>query len=227
MASQTPILPFLRPLSLPRPSTVRHFLSFSTSSICRAATARQQPREGQDTNRSTLQSQFTDYSPDRNLIASRTASPTYPPSSMKSLPRPKESRASRRTAHPRPKRPYPTRQPTHTPVVPQKLIPEPVVPLSAEQCAPNLPYFVTRTRSNELPVYTDFKRGGNLKLTLVRKVSGDAERLRDQLRHELKGKLGKPGSEKERCVVNSITGQVVIKGHVKTEVTKFLRERMF
>ena len=160
---------------------------------------------------------------DGNLVASRTASPTYPPQSMKSDPRPKLSRASRRTAHPRPKRPYPTRQPTHAPVQAQKLAPEPIVPLPEDQSAPNLPYFITRTRSNELPVYTDLKRGGNLKLTLVRRVSGQVEALRDGLRESL-GLLGK---DREKVVVNGLTGQVVIKGMVRGEVVRFLRERRF
>lgn len=168
------------------------------------------------------------YIADLNLIASRTASPTYPPRSMTSLPRPKESKASRRTAHPRPQRAYPTRQPTHTPVTPRKLIPEPVTPLPADQCAPNLSYFVTRTRSNELPVYQDRKRGGNLKLTTVRKIDGDPSVLRDELRIAL-GFVGANGTKGkvEDCVVNPLTRQVVMKGHFKPRVERFLRERMF
>ena len=69
-------------------------------------------------------------------------------------------------------------------------------------------------------MYTDFKRGGNLKLTLVRKVAGDVEALRDQLRDGL-------GLLKERCVVNGVTRQVVIKGHMKPDVVNFLRQRKF
>ena len=46
MASQIPLLPFLRPLRLPQPSTLRHFLHFSTSSRCLAAAPQQQRHEG-------------------------------------------------------------------------------------------------------------------------------------------------------------------------------------
>lgn len=158
---------------------------------------------------------------DRNLIASRQASPAYPPPSMTSIPRPKESRASRRTAHPTKDRPYPTRQPTHHQAATPRLIPEPVTPLSPEQCAPNLAYFVSRTPSNELPIYQANARGGNLKLTRVRKIDGDASVLRDELRKAL------GLTKKEECVVNPITGHVVLKGHFKDPVSRFLRERMF
>ncbi len=158
--------------------------------------------------------------PDPNLRASRTASASYPPKSLKSLPRPKESRASRRTNYPRAERAYPTRHPTHSPTPYPKLIPEPVSHLPSEQCAPNLAYFVTRTPSKELPVYQLTKRGGNMKLTRIRKIDGRPETLRDALRVELN--LG----EKE-AVFNAVTRQVVLKGFWKKEVDLFLRRRMF
>lgn len=153
-------------------------------------------------------------------MASRTASATYPPPSMKSLPRPKESRASRRTAHPRKDRHYPTRQPTHRQITSPKLIPDPVTPLPAAQCAPNLPYYVTRTPSNELPIYTLRKRGGNMLLTRVKKVDGSVEALRDELRTVL-------GLEEKQVVINPLTRHVMLKGHRRPEVERFLRERMF
>ncbi|KAI7080944.1 hypothetical protein KC356_g9381, partial [Hortaea werneckii] len=100
MAAATPIMPFLRPSALPRPATFRHFLRFSTTTRpCQAA---------QSTPSTASQDQ------DPNLLASLKASPTYPPPSMNSLPRPKESRASHRANHPRTTRTYPTRHPTHT-----------------------------------------------------------------------------------------------------------------
>jgi large subunit ribosomal protein L49 len=103
-------------------------------------------------------------------------------------------------------------------------MPEPVAQLPKEQSAPNLPYFVSRTESNELPVYSDFKRGGNLKLTLVRKISGEVGVLRDALRETLKLSVG---LDKDRVVVNERTRQVVIKGQYKDQVVRFLRERRF
>ena len=139
---------------------------------------------------------------------------------MKSLPRPKVSRSSRRTAHPTKERPYPTRRRTHTPVDPINLLPEPVEPLPDTQCAPNLQYFVTRTSSNELPVYTLRKRGGDLKLTRIKKIDGDPEVLRDELRQAL-------GLEGKDCVVNNLTRHVVVKGHHKPQIDRYLRERKF
>lgn len=157
---------------------------------------------------------------DHNLVASRTAPATYPPPSMKSLPRPKESHASHRTAHPKKQRHYPTRGATHVQTNVEKLIPEPVEPLAPQLCAPNLPYFVNRTPNNELPIYTLKKRGGNLKLTKVRKVDGRKEILRDELRVAL-------GLAENEAVINQLTGHIVLKGHHKPRIQKFLRERMF
>jgi hypothetical protein len=44
------------------------------------------------------------------------------------------------------------------------------------------------------------------------------------LRDELRDKVG---LDEKRVVVNGLTGQVVIKGFVKGEVLRFLRERRF
>ena len=139
---------------------------------------------------------------------------------MKSLPRPKESRASHRTKHPRPERAYPTRHPSHTATAAPKLVQEPIEPLPTEQCAPNLPYFVTRSPSNELPIYTLKKRGGNMKLTRVKRIDGQVDALREALMTAL-------GLQEKECVVNAVTRHVMLKGHLKPQVEKFLRERMF
>lgn len=146
---------------------------------------------------------------------------------MRSDPRPKKDHAigSRRRGlrHPPIQRPYPTRHFPNTSYG-QNLLPHPIAPLPEAESAPNLPYFVSRTENNELPVYSDFKRGGNLKLTLVRKVSGEVEALRDALRAELAARVG---LERDRVVVNERTRQVVIKGQVRNQVMQFLRERRF
>jgi large subunit ribosomal protein L49 len=217
-------MPFLRPLALPRSATVRQFLRFSTARRCAAETASVKQHAEGITSRSPRKFRrcciLICVREDRNLIASRSASGTYPPHSSSSLPRPKISRASRRTAHPPKQRQYPTRHFPYVQLSPNKLIPEPIQHLPEDQSAPNLEYFVTRTKSNELPVYTDTKRGGNLKLTTVRKIDGNPEVLRDALRE-------RPGLEGKRVVVNEVTKHVVIKGHVKPEVIDFLRERRF
>eukprot|EP00127_Corallochytrium_limacisporum_P003654 Clim_evm42s151 gene=Clim_evmTU42s151 len=45
----------------------------------------------------------------------------------------------------------------------------------------DLPYFVERSKYNQLPVYTDYKAGGALKLTEVRHIAGDIHRLKSDL----------------------------------------------
>ena len=54
----------------------------------------------------------------------------------------------------------------------------------------------------------------------MRKIDGDPEVLRDELR-------GLLGLERKDCVVNSVTRQVVMKGLHKPVVERFLRERRF
>ncbi|KAK8221915.1 54S ribosomal protein img2, mitochondrial [Zalaria obscura] len=199
MALYQPVLSFLRPLGPPRPAAVRYFLRGLSQS------AKPQAEAGVD----------------RNLIASQTASPSYPPPNIKQLPRPKESRASHRTSQPTKIRDYPDRRPS--PQHPSTTIPtstSPSAPLPESECAPNLPYFVTRTPSNQLPIYLLRKRGGNLKQTRVKKIDGNIESLRDDLQQEL-GLLSKD------CVVNSLTRHVVLKGHFKPQIQKFLTERKF
>ncbi|KAI7238734.1 hypothetical protein KC330_g2350 [Hortaea werneckii] len=226
MATSAPIMPFLRPSALPRPATFRHFLRFSTTTRpCQASqsspsTASQ--KQGQEQSPSTSLLTADNFRPtDPNLLASLKASPTYPPPSMNSLPRPKESRASHRANHPRTTRTYPTRHPTHTTIPSPRLTPEPITStLEPTHCAPNLSYFVTRTANNELPIYTLRKRGGNLLFTRVKKVDGRREDLCEALRAQL-------GLKRDEVGVNPVTGHVVVRGHWRGEVERFLRERLF
>ena len=57
-------------------------------------------------------------------------------------------------------------------------------------------------------------------MTRVKKIDGDVEVLRDELR----GVLGLDGKE---CVVNPVTKHIMMKGHHKPRIDRFLRERMF
>lgn len=139
---------------------------------------------------------------------------------MKSLPRPKESRASHRTNHPKVERHYPTRGVSHDKPVLAKLIPDPVAPLAPYLCAPNLPYFVTRTPSNHLPIYTLRKAGGNKLVTRVKKVDGKSDVLRDELRQLL-------GLADKEVVINRTTGHIMIKGHHGPKIEHFLKQRAF
>jgi large subunit ribosomal protein L49 len=55
-------------------------------------------------------------------------------------------------------------------------------------------------------------------MTRIKKIDGDRSMLRDELKVLLKS---------SDCVVNSTTGHIMIKGHHKPQVEKFLRQRMF
>jgi large subunit ribosomal protein L49 len=79
-------------------------------------------------------------------------------------------------------------------------------------------YHVSRSASKNLPIYTDYKRGGNLHLTTVRKITGDLSALRDELRVYLNKK-------NEDVKINDLTKHVVVKGHCKPEVQRFLEAR--
>ena len=65
-------------------------------------------------------------------------------------------------------------------------------------------YFISRSFAQNLPVYHTRKRGGNMKLTEVKKVQGDAIALSK----DLSALLGLPPSEVN---VNSLTKHVVIR----------------
>lgn len=69
-----------------------------------------------------------------------------------------------------------------------------------------LPYAIGRTPSNNLSIYQLSKRGGNLKLTHVKKITGDAHAFRRELSERLGLREGPGGVE-----VNSVTGGVVVK----------------
>lgn len=157
---------------------------------------------------------------DPNLIASQTASPSYPPPNIKSIPRPVKSHASHRTSQPTKIRNYPDRQSKKDLLSgPTSLSPS-APTLSESEVAPNLPYYITRTPSNELPIYNLTKRGGNLRQTRVKKISGSIDELRSDLQQEL------AVPEKE-CVINRLTNHVVIKGWHKPRIEAFLTARKF
>lgn len=67
-----------------------------------------------------------------------------------------------------------------------------------------LPYYVYRTSSQQLPVYQIAKRGGNLHQTRIRKINGDVRKLRDDIQKALELKEGS-------IAINSITGHITIK----------------
>jgi large subunit ribosomal protein L49 len=96
---------------------------------------------------------------------------------------------------------------------------------SQESTAPTidrstLAYHVSRTPTNNLPVYSEFKGHRTLKLTMVRKITGDSNILRNDLEKEL-------GLDKKTCYVKLPAGHVYMKGQHKEKVLKFLTDRGF
>lgn len=73
---------------------------------------------------------------------------------------------------------------------------------------------------NNLPIYLLRKRGGNLKVTRIKNIDGDRMILKGELCREL-------GVKKDDVAINSVTGHINVKGHWKTKVETFLRERRF
>lgn len=65
-------------------------------------------------------------------------------------------------------------------------------------------YHVARTTTKNLPIYTDYKRGGNLKLTTIRKITGDLSALKEELKLYLRMK-------DEDVKINSLTQHVIVK----------------
>jgi hypothetical protein len=55
-----------------------------------------------------------------------------------------------------------------------------------------------------LPVYRDIKRGGTLELTVIRKISGDLNALRDDVQNLLR-------LPDHKVILNTLTKQVKIK----------------
>ncbi|KAF3491425.1 uncharacterized protein GIQ15_00942 [Arthroderma uncinatum] len=86
----------------------------------------------------------------------------------------------------------------------------------------NLPYFIRRTPSNQLPIYLVTKAGGTKQETRVRKTEGDLNALRADLVKYL-GLEAKPSE----VYINQINGHVTIKGWRKPEVMQFLLDRKF
>ncbi|KAI1479645.1 hypothetical protein K445DRAFT_315414 [Daldinia sp. EC12] len=83
-----------------------------------------------------------------------------------------------------------------------------------------LPYFVARNNLNNLGVYHKQKRGGNLKLTVVKNGEGDLYALKKDIRDALQLREGE-------ISVNNVTRQIVIRGHMKMQVFNFLHTMGF
>lgn len=92
----------------------------------------------------------------------------------------------------------------------------------------NLPYFVRRTPSNQLPVYLETKAGGTKRLTKIQKTEGDLEVLRSDLAKalNLESDESQP-KKKSEVTINQLNGHIIVKGWRKDEIQKFLLDRNF
>lgn len=79
--------------------------------------------------------------------------------------------------------------------------PKPITPVEPTGPRPPPPFIINRTPSNNLPVYFLTKRGGNKKLTLIRKLEGDRVALAQWLAEDL-------GLERKQVRVKSPTNHV-------------------
>ncbi|KAB8202849.1 Mitochondrial large subunit ribosomal protein Img2 [Aspergillus parasiticus SU-1] len=102
------------------------------------------------------------------------------------------------------------------------------LPSSANLQLTNLPYFIRRTASNQLPVYLVTKAGGTKQQTKIQKTEGDLDALRSDLARYLGLESGEPRSPKSSDItINRLNGHIIVKGWRKPEIQKFLLERNF
>ncbi|KAI1169879.1 mitochondrial large subunit ribosomal protein-domain-containing protein [Nemania sp. FL0916] len=83
-----------------------------------------------------------------------------------------------------------------------------------------LPYFVGRNNLNNLSIYVKNKRGGNLKLTVLKNIEGDRRALKEDLKEAL-------NLTDQQITINSVTNHIVIKGHMRDEVKNFVHNMGF
>ncbi|XP_003389524.1 PREDICTED: 54S ribosomal protein img2, mitochondrial-like [Amphimedon queenslandica] len=81
---------------------------------------------------------------------------------------------------------------------------------------PSHAFFVRRTKTNNIPVYLDYKGGGTRTLTIVRKIDGDAKALEKKLREVIRNR-------DLMTRTDELTGQIVLHGDYKSIVMKYLK----
>lgn len=85
---------------------------------------------------------------------------------------------------------------------------------------PDLPFYVRRSRTNNLPVYCNFKGpNGSRVITKVRKVRGDLKELEKLVRARI-------GDDKH-YQINELTQMLKVKGNFKPEIIQMLKELGF
>ncbi|KAH7085934.1 mitochondrial large subunit ribosomal protein-domain-containing protein [Paraphoma chrysanthemicola] len=226
------LAPLLRPLAAPRVTACHQHFRFSTATRLRAESVVQpiKPSKAPATSRAA------DLAATEAVTESDSAQPPEPKPELPSK-RSRDSTTSRvskqKTTSSRADD-VPTPPPTpsaSSPANTQFALKQAPIPRRADAASlkpttppsANLPlspprYHVSRSASKNLPIYTDYKRGGNLHLTTVRKITGDLSALRDELRVYLNKK-------NEDVKINDLTKHVIVKGHCKPEVQRFLEAR--
>ncbi|KAG0339423.1 hypothetical protein BG004_006828 [Podila humilis] len=79
-------------------------------------------------------------------------------------------------------------------------------------------YFVERTKSGQLPVYSEYRNAGTRCLTVIRKIQGNATALKTDLLETY------PNAEVR---VNDRSNQVILKGLVMDDVRQWLNAKGF
>ncbi|KAJ2962478.1 hypothetical protein NQZ79_g2408 [Umbelopsis isabellina] len=91
---------------------------------------------------------------------------------------------------------------------------------STEAATPR--YHITRTdASQSLPVYLDIKNGGTRQLTIIRRVQGDAQALKEEVASLF------PDATKNFVTVNPVNNHVVIKGSYVNDIKHWLAQKGF
>ncbi|WVO13387.1 hypothetical protein L204_101002 [Cryptococcus depauperatus] len=84
-------------------------------------------------------------------------------------------------------------------------------------------YYIARSSSGELPVYSKYRHGSQV-TTIIRKVEGDANVLKHQLDQFFKQSHIDPFSSIPKITVRPTNKHIQIKGHWVEEVKEFLEE---
>ncbi|CAG8677947.1 3026_t:CDS:2 [Acaulospora morrowiae] len=86
------------------------------------------------------------------------------------------------------------------------------------------PYFVHRTKNKSLPVYSDFRNGKSRILTVIRRIEGDIQALRNDIRKEV---FPYDTPINSMISINHTSNQVVIKGNYVFKVKKWFINKGF
>ncbi|AJQ33140.1 CDN_1a_G0006210.mRNA.1.CDS.1 [Saccharomyces cerevisiae] len=80
-------------------------------------------------------------------------------------------------------------------------------------------YYVERSRTGNLPVYSAYKNGGNKTITEIRKIEGDVIQLRNDLQEQL------PFIPKKSWSVVMQSKKIIIKGNAVEAVKRVLTKK--